>query len=87
MKRGFVKNVGQWLTWLGLTGCIFLSPVAAGGTPGIARTERTLQKDRRVVVDRLRPEKNPSHRDDSFLNAVGAVWAYGIARSGAGYAA
>ena len=82
-----MKNVGQWLTWLGLTGCIFLSPIAAGGAPGIARTERTLQKDQRVVVDRLHAEKNPRHRDDSFLNAVGAVWAYGIGKSGAGYAA
>jgi V8-like Glu-specific endopeptidase len=82
-----VKNVGQWLTWLGLTGCIFLSPIAAGGVPGIARTERTLQKDRRVVVDRLDAEKTPRHRDDSFLNAVGAIWAYRIDKSGAGYAA
>jgi V8-like Glu-specific endopeptidase len=55
--------------------------------PGIARTERTLQKDRRVAVDRLDANKNPSHRDGSFLNAVGAVWAYGIERTGVGYAA
>jgi V8-like Glu-specific endopeptidase len=87
VQRGFQKKVGQWLTWLGLTGCIFLSPTAAGAAPGIARTERTLQKDRRVVVDRLDAEKNPRHRDDSFLNAVGAVWAYGIDKSDAGYAA
>jgi V8-like Glu-specific endopeptidase len=84
---GFLKNAGGVLTWLGLTGWIFLSPTEAGGVPGIARTERTLQKDRRVVVDRLDAEKNPRHRDDSFLNAVGAVWAYGIDKSGAGYAA
>jgi V8-like Glu-specific endopeptidase len=84
---GFLKNAGGVLTWLGLTGWIFLSPTEAGGVPGIARTERTLQKDRRVVVDRLDAEKNQRHRDDSFLNAVGAVWAYGIDKSGAGYAA
>jgi V8-like Glu-specific endopeptidase len=88
VTRGFVKNAARvLLTWLGLTGCIFLSPLAEGDMPGIARTERTLQKDRRVVVDRLRPEKNPSHRDDSFLNAVGAVWSYGVHKSGVGYAA
>jgi V8-like Glu-specific endopeptidase len=87
VTRGFLKNAGGVLTWLGLTGYIFLSPVAAGGTPGIARTERTLQKDRRVVVDRLDAEKNPRHRNDSFLNAVGAVWSYDVDKSGAGYAA
>jgi V8-like Glu-specific endopeptidase len=82
-----VKNSGHFLTWLGMTGCIFLSSVAAGGMPGVARTDRTLEKDRRVVADRLQPTKNPSQRDDSFLDAVGAVWAYGIDKSGAGYAA
>jgi V8-like Glu-specific endopeptidase len=55
--------------------------------PGITRTERTLQKDRRVVADRLQPKKNPGERDDSFLNAVGAVWSYSIDKSGSGYAA
>jgi hypothetical protein len=55
--------------------------------PGITRTERTLQKDRRAVVDRLDADKNPGRRDDSFLNAVGAVWAYGIDKAAAGYAA
>jgi V8-like Glu-specific endopeptidase len=75
------------LTWMGLTGCIISSPLAAGDMPGIARTQRTLQQDRRVVVDRLQPKKNSSRRDDSFLNAVGAVWSYGVHKSGAGYAA
>jgi V8-like Glu-specific endopeptidase len=87
VTRGFLKNAGRVLTWLGLIGCIFLSPVAAGGMPGIARTERTLQKDRRVIADRLQPTNNPSRRDDSFLNAVGAVWSYGVDKSAAGYAA
>jgi V8-like Glu-specific endopeptidase len=87
VTRGFLKNAGRVLAWLGLIGCIFLSPVAAGGMPGIARTERTLQKDRRVIADRLQRTNNPSQRDDSFLNAVGAVWSYGVDKSGAGYAA
>jgi V8-like Glu-specific endopeptidase len=87
MTRRFVTNAGRVLIWMGLTGCIISSPLAAGDMPGIARTQRTLQQDRRVVVDRLQPKKNSSRRDDSFLNAVGAVWAYGIDKSGAGYAA
>jgi V8-like Glu-specific endopeptidase len=86
-KRGFAKNAGRGFTWLGLTVCLFGSPLAAAGMPGIARTERTQQKDRRVVADRLQPTKNPSQRDDSFLNAVGAVWSYGVDKSGAGYPA
>jgi V8-like Glu-specific endopeptidase len=84
---GFVKNAGRVLARLGLAGCIFLSSVAASAAPGIARTEQTLQKDRRVVADRLQPKNNPGQQDDSFLNAVGAVWPYGIFKSGAGYAA
>jgi V8-like Glu-specific endopeptidase len=87
MTRKFVKNAAVVLTWLGLTSYIFLSPLTVADTPGIARTPRTLQKDRRVIVDRLQSKNNPSHRDGSFLNAVGVVWAYGISKSGAGYAA
>jgi V8-like Glu-specific endopeptidase len=87
VNRGFAKKAGRALAWLGLTGCFFLGPVAAGGLPGIARTERILQKDRRAVVDRLDSKKNPSQQDDSFLNAVGAVWPYGVQKSGVGYAA
>jgi V8-like Glu-specific endopeptidase len=82
-----VKTAGRFLAWLGLTGWTFLGAPAASGMPGITRTERTLQKDRRVVADRLRPKKNPGERDESFLNAVGAVWAYSIDKSGSGYAA
>ena len=85
--RGLVKKIGRALAGLGLAGCFFLGPLATVGMPGIARTERTLQADRRVVVDRLDPKKNPSRQDDSFLNAVGAVWPYGIEKSGTGYAA
>jgi V8-like Glu-specific endopeptidase len=58
---------------------------ADGGIPGIWRTERTLEKDTRVAKDRLHSKNNPHHEDYSFLNAVGAVWPYGIAKSTAGY--
>lgn len=87
VNRGFVSKAGRALTTLGLAGSFFLGPIAAGGTPGIVRTERTLQKDRRVVADRLDPRNNPDQQDDSFLNAVGAVWPYGVDKTGAGYAA
>jgi V8-like Glu-specific endopeptidase len=87
VRRGFVRKAARALAWLGLTGCLFLGPVAAGAMAGIVRTERMLQKDRRIVVDRLDPKKNPNQRDDTFLNAVGAVWSYGIYKSGAGYSA
>ena len=64
---------------------IFLSAIAAGGTPGIWRTNRVLEKDARVAKDRLHSSNNPNHEDDSFLNAVGAVWSYGVNKSAAGY--
>jgi V8-like Glu-specific endopeptidase len=80
-------KAGRAVAWLGLAGCFFLGPLAAGGMPGIVRTERTLQKDRRVVVDRLDPKRNPNQRDDTFLNAVGVVWPYGVDKTGAGYSA
>lgn len=86
VKRGFARTAGRVLT-LGLTWRIFVCALAAGGIPGIARTERSVLEDRRVMVDRLNADRNPSHRDDSFLNAVGAIWAYGIEKSGAGYSA
>ena len=70
---------------LGLAGTVFVSAVAESGTPGIWRTNRTLEKDSRVAKDRLHSRNNPNHEDDSFLNAVGAVWSYGINKSGAGY--
>ena len=54
-----------------------LSSVVHGNTPGIWRTERILQKDDRVIKDRL--------HDAAFLDAVGAVWPYPITRSATGY--
>jgi V8-like Glu-specific endopeptidase len=66
-------------------GLVLLSHVAAGGMPGIWRSDRVLEKDTRVAKDRLHSGNNPNHEDDSFLNAVGAVWSYGIDKSPAGY--
>jgi V8-like Glu-specific endopeptidase len=77
--------LGLRLIALGFAGFIFLSAVAESGTPGIWRTDRILDKDSRVAKDRLHPRNNPNHEDDSFLNAVGAVWSYGVNKSGAGY--
>jgi V8-like Glu-specific endopeptidase len=77
--------LGIALISLGFAGLIFLSAIAEGGTPGIWRTNRVLEKDTRVAKDRLHSSNNPNHEDDSFLNAVGAVWSYGIDRSPAGY--
>lgn len=70
---------------LGFAGFIFLSTIAEGGIPGISRTDRTLEKDNRVAKDRLHSKNNPNREDYSFLNAVGAVWSYGIDKSAAGY--
>jgi V8-like Glu-specific endopeptidase len=44
-----------------------------------------VQKDRRVVADRLDSMKNPGREDESFLNAVGAVWPYGVVKAAACY--
>jgi V8-like Glu-specific endopeptidase len=82
-----LTRLGHCLVSLGCAGFIFLSIRADGGTPGIWRTERTLQKDSRVAKDRLHSKNNPNHADYSFLNAVGAVWSYGIGKSAAGYGA
>jgi V8-like Glu-specific endopeptidase len=62
---------------LGFAAFVILSGVVHGGAPGIWRTERILQKDDRVIKDRL--------HDEAFLDAVGAVWPYPITRSAAGY--
>jgi V8-like Glu-specific endopeptidase len=62
---------------LALAAFVILSSVAHGGTPGIWRTERILQKDDRVIKDRL--------HDAVFLDAVGAVWPYPLTRSATGY--
>jgi V8-like Glu-specific endopeptidase len=80
-----VKQIGHYLVSLAFAGFIFLGAVAEGGIPGIWRTDRILEKDSRVAKDRLHPKNNPNHEDDSFLNAVGAVWSYGINKSAAGY--
>lgn len=77
--------LGLRLLSLGFASFIFLSAVAQGGMPGIWRTDRVLEKDTRVAKDRLHSTNNSNHEDDSFLNAVGAVWSYGINRSTAGY--
>jgi len=55
------------------------SPVGAYATE---YTQHTLQKDRRVIADRLDPRQNPGQRDYSFLDAVGAVWPYPVHKSG-----
>jgi V8-like Glu-specific endopeptidase len=70
---------------LGFAGFIFLSTFAEGGIPGIWRTDRILEKDNRVAKDRLHSKNNSNHEDYSFLNAVGAVWPYGVDKSAAGY--
>jgi V8-like Glu-specific endopeptidase len=70
---------------MAFAGLVLLSDAAAGGMPGIWRTDRVLEKDTRVAKDRLHSSNNPNHEDDSFLNAVGAVWSYGIDKSPAGY--
>jgi hypothetical protein len=70
---------------LGLAGLVLLSIAAEGGTPGIWYSNRILEKDTRVAKDRLHSSNNPNHEDDSFLNAVGVVWSYGVNKSAAGY--
>src|ERR1700674_4428375 len=80
-----VRQIGRYLILLWFASLIFLSAVAAGGIPGIWRTNRTLEKDSRVARDRLHSKNNPNHEDDFFLNAVGAVWSYGINKSAGGY--
>jgi V8-like Glu-specific endopeptidase len=54
---------------------------------GVWPAPHTLQKDHRVVRDRLHARNNPDHEDYSFLNAVGAVWPADIDKSAAGYRA
>ena len=46
-----------------------------------------LQKDTRVIRDRLHPWNNPDRQDYSFLNGVGAVWPEDFGRSAVPYAA
>lgn len=80
-----MKLLGHYLISLGFAGFILVSAAAEGGIPGIWRADPILDKDSRITKDRLHPRNNPNLEDDSFLNAVGAVWPYGIHKSGAGY--
>jgi V8-like Glu-specific endopeptidase len=67
-------------------GCVFLSAVALSAAALSAVAEGGVPaKDTRVVKDRLHSRNNPNHEDDSFLNAVGAVWPYGVNKSATGY--
>jgi V8-like Glu-specific endopeptidase len=79
--RDFMRQKGRSYISLLFFGVMSLGAVADGGTPGVWRTYRPLENDSRVVKDRLQPSKNLNDEDDSFLNAVGAVWSYGINRS------
>jgi len=72
---------------LALIGPLLLGPIAAGAMPGIWRAAHPLQKDVRVVKDRLHAQNNREREDCSFLNAVGAVWPADIDKSSAGYSA
>lgn len=78
---------GWPFTFLGLLGLLFFGSITAGPIAGIWRTPHTLKKDDRVVKDRLHAQNNRNHEDDSFLNAVGAVWPADIKMSAAGYSA
>jgi V8-like Glu-specific endopeptidase len=66
---------------------VLLGPTAAEESPRVWRAPHALTEDRRVVIDRLHAGNNRDHEDDSFLNAVGAVWAADIEKSAAGYMA
>ena len=56
-------------------------------SPCTALPQPAAQSDRRTLADRLDKGRNPNHRDDSYLNAVGAVWPFPVAKAGAGYPA
>jgi V8-like Glu-specific endopeptidase len=77
---------GRSFAYLGVA-AILGGPIAAGDSPRIWRTSYSLQKDDRVVKDRLHAANNRDHEDYSFLNAVGAIWAGDIDKSAAGYMA
>jgi len=64
-----------------------LGPIAAGASPRIWPAAHALNKDNRVVKDRLHARNNRDREDYSFLNAVGAVWSADIGNSAAGYMA
>ncbi len=78
-KRWLCALLGMAFVWLG--------PTAANDTSGMSRTPHTLKKDNRAVGDRLHAWNNPDHADNSFLNAVGAVWPEDVDKSAAGFSA
>jgi len=82
-----MHGIGRILIALAYVGGIAFIPVAPAAMPGIWNMPHTLQPDNRIVKDRLHPQNNRFHEDESFLNAVGAVWSQDIKRSAVGYAA
>jgi V8-like Glu-specific endopeptidase len=72
---------------LSLVVLAYHNATAAGESRHLSPIDHSAETDRRVIKDRLYPQKNPSHEDDSFLNAVGAVWPYAIDGSSARYSA
>jgi V8-like Glu-specific endopeptidase len=85
---GFMQSMTNRVRpFLGLAGFVLLAPIAMGAIPGIWRAAHTLNKDKRVVRDRLHSRNNRNQEDYSFLNAVGAVWSADIEKSAAGYSA
>ena len=89
ISRGWVGSLARRLVaLLGLLGLLgSLAPFGAQATPGIWRAAHTLMRDKRVVKDRLHARNNRNHEDDSFLNAVGAIWPADLDKSTAGYRA
>jgi len=63
-----------------------LGSVAAADSTRIWRAAQSPKNDKRVVKDRL-DSRNNHGQDDSFLNAVGAVWPDDFDKTAAGYMA
>jgi len=72
-----MKLIGDLRFVLAVAALAAARTCAAANPPGGDRPERDAQTDRRSVSDRL--------GKDAFLNAVGAVWAGSVEKSGAGY--
>jgi V8-like Glu-specific endopeptidase len=70
---------------MAIAALILASSLVEGGISGVWRAERTVVRDNRKPKDRLHAGNNDDHQDYSFLNAVGAVWPYGVHKSGGGY--
>ena len=75
------------IAFLGVAALLGGEPRAEADSTHVWRTSHALQKDVRVVKDRLHARNNGQNEDYSFLNAVGAIWPANIARSAAGYMA